>query len=170
MHVRMISFGSNWWAARRRGEQPAWFNSAGLKHGRRIDFCWIFKGQVRFNRSSGFHPEFRQRAIGSTFVCDSPQIHEGRLHLLVTQKAPMQDADRYLVTVTDCIHGQICFERPGWSSPALQPISISRKRERYEAVLLMGLDDWLNSDLGRWQISRATDGLVLLADQSKAVL
>lgn len=167
MHVRMISFGSNWWAARREGEPPAWFNSAGLKHGRRIDFCWICKGQIRFNRSSGFHPEFRHRTIGHTFICDGPKIHDGRIHLLVKQKASPCVPDAYLVTVTDCLHGQISFENPDWSSPTVQPISISRKRERYEAVLLLGADDWLKSSVGRWQISRDAGGLVILAGHSE---
>jgi hypothetical protein len=153
VRVRMISFGSNWWAGRIAGRQPAWFNSAGLIHGSRIDHSWIWVGQVRFNRSSGFHPEFPMRAIGSTFTCDIPKIYGGRTHLLVTQKCPNTEPAEYLVTVTDGIHGQICFDRPGWSSPGVQPISISRKGGRFEAMLLIRPDAWIESELGTWHIS-----------------
>jgi hypothetical protein len=155
----MISFGSNWWAGRSPGRQPAWFNSAGLSHGRRIDHNWIWVGQVRFNRSSGFHPEFRMRAIGSTFACDIPKIHEGKTHLLVTQKCSNTEPDEYLVTVMDGIHGQIFFDSPDWSSPGVQPISISRRGSRFEAMLLVQRDAWIKSDLGTWQIGE--DGRTL---------
>jgi hypothetical protein len=76
MRVRVINFGTNWWAAcshdlsdpmcfRRRA---AWFNSAGLKQGRRLRFCWVFPGQIRFNRTSGFNPEFPLRSVGKSFI------------------------------------------------------------------------------------------------------
>jgi hypothetical protein len=168
MYVRMISFGSNWWAARHVGKEPAWFNSAGLRHGSRTDFCWICEGQVRFNRSSGFHPEFRQRAIGTTFFCENPRIYDGRIHLLVTNKASTAKPDGCLVTVTDCIHGQICFDTPDWRSPGVQPISISRKQDRYEAVLLMRPNCWVKSDVGRWQASCDSDRLLLLPHTGEA--
>lgn len=153
MRVRMIGFGSNWWAGRNAGRQPAWFNSAGIRHGRRIDHNWIWAGQVRFNRSSGFHPEFHMRAIGATFACEIPKIYGGRTHLLVTKKCPNAEPDEYLVTVTDGVQGQIFFESPDWSSPGVQPISISRRGTRFEAMLLMRPDAWIRSDLGAWQIT-----------------
>ncbi len=153
MRIRMISLGSNWWAGRRTGRQPAWFNSAGLKHGSRIDHAWIWIGQVRFNRSSGFHPEFPQRVIGSTFDCEMPRIFAGKTHLLVTGKCPNSEPDEYLVTVMDGIHGQILFETPGWSSTGVQPISISCKENRFEAMLLFRPDAWIKSNLGLWKIN-----------------
>jgi hypothetical protein len=72
MRVRMISFGSNWWAAHsndtndpyRYSRNSAWFNSAGLKYGQRLRFCWAVPGQIRFNRTSGFDPEFKTRTSG----------------------------------------------------------------------------------------------------------
>jgi len=35
----------------------------------------------------------------------------------------------------------------------VQAISISSRGQRYEAVLLMGAGDWVESDLGRWMIT-----------------
>ena len=153
MRVCMIGFGSNWWDGRSAGRQPAWFNSAGIRHGGRIDHNWIWAGQVRFNRSSGFHPEFPLRAIGATFACQIPKIYGGRTHLLVTKKCPNTEPDEYLVTVTDGVQGQIVFDSPDWSSPGVQPISISRRGMRFEAMLLMRQDAWIRSELGSWQIA-----------------
>ena len=153
MYVRMIGFGSNWWMARDADRQPTWFNSAGLKHGRRIDHCWIWTGQVRFNCSSGFHPAFPRRSLGRTFRCELPQVYAGKTHLLVTGKSRESHADEYLVTVTDGVQGQILFLTPEWSSLGVQPISISRKGTRFEAVLLMRPDSWIRSELGTWRIS-----------------
>ncbi len=47
MLVRIISFGTNWWAAHSSDlndsmcfrRNAAWFNSAGLKYGRRLRLC-----------------------------------------------------------------------------------------------------------------------------------
>lgn len=153
MYVRMIGFGSNWWAARAADKRPAWFNSAGLRHGRRVDRCWIWTGQVRFNRSSGFHPEFPERAIGRTFRCQLPKIYGGRTHLLVTENCPDAAPDEFLVTVTDGVQGQIFFLSSEWSSLGVQPISISQKDSRFEAVLLMAADSWIKSELGIWRIT-----------------
>ncbi len=153
MYVCMIEFGSNWWAVRQAHQQPAWFNSAGLRHGRRVDHHWIWTGQVRFNRSSGFHPEFPQRAIGRTFFCELPRIYAGKTHLLVTGKASKVVPDEYLVMVTDGIHGQIFFHTAGWCSIGVQPISISQKGPRYEALLLMRPDSWIRSELGVWRLN-----------------
>jgi hypothetical protein len=153
MRVRMIGFGSNWWAARSDDRQPAWFNSAGLSHGRRVDHCWIWTGQVRFNCSSGFHPEFRERAIGRTFRCELPTVQGGRTHLLVTSKSSDLTPDEFLVMVTDGIQGQIFFHSRDWSSLGVQPISISCRGPRFEALLLMRADSWFRSELGTWKIS-----------------
>jgi hypothetical protein len=34
----------------------------------------------------------------------------------------------------------------------VQPISISLRGPRYEAMLLMGAADWVRSELGRWTV------------------
>jgi hypothetical protein len=168
MHVRMISFGTNWWAAHsndvndpfRFSRNAAWFNSAGLKYGNRIRFCWALHGQIRFNQSSGFNPEFRMRSAGKTFRCDEPREHGGRIHLLVTKPAGDRTPDAYLVTLTDAQHGSINFDDPGWRSPGVRPISVSLRPPRYEALILMGLDHSIRTSLGEWQIAPDERSLV----------
>lgn len=161
MYVRMISFGTNWWAARDYASRPAWFNSTGFRCGSRLRVCALLQGQIRFNQRSGFHPEFPARAIGRTFRCDEPQLYDGRTHMLVTSPAPKSEPEACLVTVTDCPFGQILFESVSWRSPNVRPISISRRHDRFEAMLLMRPNDWLQTSIGVWRLSRDRRRLLL---------
>jgi hypothetical protein len=171
MRVRMISFGSNWWAAHsddmddpyRYSRSAAWFNSAGLTYGRRLRFCWVVPGQVRFNRSSGFSPEFKSRTAGKTFECDTPRVYGGRIHLLVTRRTENYTPDACLVTLTDGVHGRINFDDPGWRSHGVRPISVSLRPPRYEAVVLMGVEDFVRTERGEWQLAADHSNLVATA-------
>ncbi len=163
MYVRVISLGTNWWTMhssdtsdpycfRRRA---AWFNAAALMSGRRLHHSAIFPGQIRFNSTSGFDPEFPLRAIGKTFLCSGPRQFAGRMHLLFERRAAGTVPDAYLVTLKSAEHGAIQFANPGWKSAGVQPISISLRGEKYEAMLLFGSGDWVESDLGRWRVDQA---------------
>jgi len=160
MYIRVISFETNWWAMcsddtsdplcfRRRA---AYFNAAALMSGRRLHHSAVFPGQVRFNGKSGFDPEFPLRAIGKTFLCAAPSQFAGKMHLLFERRAGEMTPEAYLVTLRSAEHGAIQFGRPGWKSAGVRPISISLRGEKYEAMLLFGHGDWVESDLGRWQL------------------
>ena len=69
--------------------------------------------------------------------------------------------DGYLVTLKSAEHGAIQFAKPGWKSAGVQPISISLRGEKYEAMLLLGGGDWVESDLGRWQVDQGRCGISL---------
>ena len=161
MRVRMISFGSNWWAAHSRdtddpyrySRNSAWFNSAGLKYGQRLRFCWVVPGQIRFNSSSRFNPEFKARTTGKTFECDLPRIYGGKVHLLVTRPATNCNPDAYLVTLNEGVHGLIDFDDPDWRSPGVFPISVSLRPPRYEAMVLMNANAFVRTDKGEWRLS-----------------
>jgi hypothetical protein len=162
MYIRIVSFGTNWWAMRsNRVDDPfcfrrkaAYFNSTALMSGRRLHHCAIFSGQIRFNSKSGFDPEFPLRAIGKTFQCSPPRHFAGKMHLLFERRAAGITPDAYLATLKSAEHGTIPFAKPGWKSADAQSISISLRGQRYEAMLLFGLGDWVESDLGRWQIDQ----------------
>jgi hypothetical protein len=161
MHVRVISLGSNWWEMHSHSlddplcfrRNAAWFNSAALRCGRRIRFFAAFPGQIRLNASCGFNPEFPSRALGRTFLCSGPNQYGGRTHLLFAQLLREAAPDAWLVTLSSGVHGAIEFTKPGWRSVGVQAISISLRGARYEAMLLLGASDWVQSDLGRWMIS-----------------
>ena len=162
MRVRVISFGTNWWAMHSRDtrdpycfrRRAAWFNAAALMSGRRLHNSEIFPGQVRFNSTSGFDPEFPFRAIGKIFQCSPPRQFAGKTHLLIERRSTEMGPDAYLVTLKSAEHGVIQFDKPGWKSAGITPISISLRGSRYEAMLLFGEQDWVESDLGRWQVDR----------------
>ena len=162
MYVRVISFGTNWWAMCSRDtsdpycfrRRAAWFNAAALMSGRRLHHSAIFPGQVRFNSKSGFDPEFPSRAIGRIFQCSPPRQFAGKMHLLIERRASETMPDAYLVTLRSSEHGAIQFGKPGWKSAGVSPISISLRGPRYEAMLLFGDQDWVASDLGRWQVDQ----------------
>jgi len=170
VRVRIVSLGTNWWSTRPQDvadpfcfrRNVAWFNSAGLKYGNRLRLCWVYSGQVRFNRSSGFHPEFPNRILGSSFECNEPNRMHGRMHLLVTRPIGRdKEPERYLVTFTEQLCGRIRFSRPGWMSDGTQLISVSLRRDRYEVMVLIGVDDWITSDVGPWKLSQDRSRLVL---------
>lgn len=172
MRVRIVSFGTNWWAMHPRDlddpycfrRRAAWFNSAGLKYGRRLRLCWVYPGHIRFNQTSGFHPEHPLRSVGKTFLCSGPNRLGGQTHLLFARLLPKTEPDVYLVTVSDAFNGRISFSSPAWKSAGVQPISVSFRGLRYEAILLMGPGDWIESDLGRWSVSADNCRLVLATE------
>jgi hypothetical protein len=169
MYVRVISFGTNWWAMNSRDtsdpycfrRRAVWFNAAALMSGRRIHHSAIFPGQVRFNSKSGFDPEFPLRAIGKTFLCSEPRQFAGKTHLLFARLVAGMTPDSYLVTLNSTDHGAIRFDKRGWKSARVRPISISLRGPRYEAILLFWDDDWVESDLGRWRIEASACRLSL---------
>jgi len=169
MRVRVISFGTNWWAMRSTDSsdpycferRAAYFNAAALMCGKRLRHSAAYPGQIRFNAKSGFDPEFPSRAIGRTFLCSGPNHIAGRVHLLFAQMAAGTLPDAYLVTLNSVDHGAIRFDIPGWRSSGVQPISISLRGPRYEAMLLIGAVDWVRSELGQWKIDPAGNRIML---------
>jgi hypothetical protein len=131
--------------------RAALFNAAALMSGTRLHHSAIFRGQVRFNSKSGFDPEFPLRAIGKTFQCAPPRQFAGKMHLLFKRRSSEMVSDAYLVTLRSVVHGAIQFGKPSWKSAGVRPISIGLRGDRYEAMLLFGDQNWVESDLGRWQ-------------------
>ena len=161
MRVRIIGLGTNWWAAHSRDlndpfsfrRNAAWFNSSGLKYGRRLRMCWAFPGQVRFNVTSNFDPDQPLRSVGRTFECSGPNFLNGRMHLLFRIPANNNAPDHFLVTINERTHGCISFATSAWRSTGVHPISVSVRGARYEAMVLIGATDWIQTELGRWALS-----------------
>ena len=178
MYVRIISFGTNWWTMHARDKndpfcfrrEAASFNAAAILCGRRLHHSAIFPGQIRFNAKSGFTPEFTARAIGKTYLCTGPTQVAGRCHLLFVRSAKGMPPDTSLITLNSSDHGAVAFDQAGWKSANVQPISVSRRASRYEAMLLMGEGDWVQSDLGRWRVDPSGNRLVLAESNEGASL
>ena len=159
--VKVLAFGSNWWA--RFGRDPhdryrftrhaAYFNSTGLRCGRKIRRHWIIPGLIRFNGVGDFNPQFPNRHIGMTFECADLKFACGGNRLLFAKRAPQSaTADYYLTVLSSERCGNFNFHQPGWKSESVVPIAVSYLRTKQEAMLLMKPCDWVRSSLGIWRL------------------
>jgi len=162
MLVKVLNFGTNWWARfGRDAEAPyrftrhaAYYNSTGVRCGRKVRRHWLTSGLVRFNGIGDFNPNLPDRAIGQTFVCSDLTQAFGGNRLLFRCKAPRAvAADCYLVVISSDSHGCIDFTSTVWKSVFCRIIAISQLRDKQEAMLLMKAGDWVQSSTGFWQLN-----------------
>jgi hypothetical protein len=161
MSVKILEFGSNWWARFGRDcEDPhrytrhaAYFNSAGIRCANTVRRHWVLPGLVRFNGVGDFNPHFPGRSLGGTFSCTDPVFACGGNRVLFVRRAATSTTpDRYLVVVSSDRHGPLEFGNTGWKSQSVWPVSISQLRHRQEALLLMRAEDWVCTALGIWRL------------------
>lgn len=162
MLVRILGFGCNWW--RRFGPDPedrfrytkhaAYFNSTGVRCGRKIRRHWVIPGLIRFNGSSNLAVHHVDRLVGSTFSCTKPIFALGGNRVVFRERASGSvEPDCYLVVVASERFGIINFQLPGWFAPDVLPLAASHLREKQESMLLMRLGDWIETDIGRWYLT-----------------
>jgi hypothetical protein len=133
--------------------------------GRRLRHLFLYRG-IRFNRTSGFDPEFVERIAGKTFHSPGPVVFGGSKILLFDLPAKGQQPDACLVTLNDTDHGAIDFLAKSWRSGGIDVIAVSRFRERYQAMLLLRPDEWVHTSFGFWRVSRLTHQLTLQKAES----
>jgi hypothetical protein len=167
MSVKVLALGSNWWMRfghdakdpHRYTRRAAYYNSAGVRCGQKINRHWLLPGLIRFNGVSDFDPHFPSRAIGETFWCSNLEFVCGGNRILFVRRAPKGTVpDRYLVVVSGERFGALDFANSSWKSEFAEPISISQLRASQEAMLLMSDGDSLCTRLGVWQL-RVRSGL-----------
>ena len=165
MLVKILEFGSNWWARFGRDPQDryrftkhaAYFNSAGVRCGSKVRRHWIVPGLVRFNGVGDFNPHFPRRSVGKTFECADLAFAWGGNRLLFVRKAaPSALPDFYLTAVSSDECGEFNFNDSGWKSESAMPIAVSHLRDKQEAMLLMKPHDWVRTALGVWQLKTAS--------------
>ena len=162
MLVHVLSFGTNWWARfgrdiddpHRFTRHAAYYNSTGVRCGGKVRRHWIIPGLIRFNGAGDFNPNVPDRAVGHTFVCSDLSHAFGGYRLLFQVKAHKSSVpDCYLVVVSSDVHGAIDFSSGVWKSVFSPVIAVSHLREKQEAMLLMRLGDWIQTNTGFWQLS-----------------
>lgn len=174
MLVKVLKFGSNWWA--RFGHDPcdryrytrhaAYFNSTGLCCGNKVKRHWIVPGLIRFNGVGDFNPQFPKRSVGATFECADMVFALGGNRVLFQKKTTgSAQPEFFLVAISSDLSGPIDFADSGWKSGAVMPIAVSCLGARQEALLLMEPLAWLRTTLGVWQLT--TDAAI---PQSAATL
>jgi hypothetical protein len=182
MFVQVLSFGCNWWG--RFGHDPAdplrytrhaaYYNSTGVRCGRKVRRHWVVPGLIRFNGVGGFNPHVPARSLGRIFLASELDFVFGGNRLLLKQKQPdSAQPECYLIVISQEIHGRIDFASPAWKSPTTQVIAASQLRQSQEAMLLMKPGDWVRTACGIWHLSvphpsRFGAGLVLLGGQVPA--
>lgn len=161
MLVKILSFGTNWWARFGRDPQDPWrftrhaayYNSTGVRCGCKVRRHWIVSGLIRFNGVGGFNPHLPNRSIGHTFRCSSLTVAWGGNRLLFDRKASQSEIPEcYLVVVTSGLHGRMDFDSGEWKSPQATVIAASQLREAQEAMLLLKSGDWVRTNCGFWQL------------------
>ena len=178
MLVKILKFGSNWWA--RVGHDPhdryrftrhaAYFNSTGLCAGNKIRRHWIVPGLIRFNGVGGFNPQFPNRSVGVTFECADLAFALGGNRLLFQRKAgPSAQPDHFLGVLSADQHGTFDCLAPDWKADSVRLIALSQFGAKQEAMLLMKPLDWVRTRLGVWQLKTETpapyQGLELVESQ-----
>jgi hypothetical protein len=176
MLVQIVNFGTNWWAGfghdpgdrYRYTRHAAYYNSTGVRCGRKVRRHWVVPGLLRFNGVGDFKPHFPDRAIGNTFVCAGPDFACGGSRLLFKKKLhPSSAPDCYLVVLSAAQHGRIDFASDCRKATTTSVIAASQLRHVQETMLLMKRRDWVRTDWGLWHLnvaeaSRAAVGLELV--------
>jgi hypothetical protein len=166
MLVKILGFGSNWWARFGRDPQDryrftrraAYFNSTGLRSGSKVRRYWIVPGLLRFNGVGDFNGQFSNRFIGAIFECADVTFAFGGSRLLFVRKITgCAPPDSYLLALSSERCGAFDSRNAGWKSESVVPIAVSQRQDRAEALLLMRPGDWVRTVLGVWQL-RAADG------------
>ena len=168
MLVRILGFGCNWW--RRCGVDPndrfrytkhaAFFNSTGVQCGRKIRRHWVIPGLIRFNgATSGMRTDV-SLCIGQIFSCTERVFALGGYRVVFERKLKDRGQhvpDYFLVVLSAERFGYVQFEQPIWKSEGAQVIAASQLREKQETMLLMGIGDWIDTNLGRWCLISVRD-------------
>jgi hypothetical protein len=161
MLVKILKFGSNWWARFGRDRQDryrftrhaAYYNSTGLCSGNKVRRHWIVPGLVRFNGAGDFNPQFPNRSVGVTFECGDLVLALGGNRLVFQRKVSCSVQPNYFLVVlsTDQCGTFDCLT-PDWKADSVGMIAVSQSGAKQEAMLLMKPLDWVRTRLGLWQL------------------
>lgn len=162
MITQILSLGCNWWA--RPGKNPndryrftrsaAFFNSTGIRRGRKMTRSWLISGMVRFNGNSDFNSQYPLRVIGRTYECSEVTSWMGGNRLLIKARTTKKP-DNYILTLSSGEQGTIDCTDAEWKSQRVIPLALSQRYETQETMLLMEIGDWITTDCGRWILTRS---------------
>lgn len=156
--MAVTGFGSVWrhTSAKQRGDgdrfaQPVYYNTTGVvvkgSVCQRPQIC----GYARFDAIGGFNPNCPGRMIDRVFECAEPSVWMGCNKLLFRRLLGAGVCpDRFLVVASSELMGHLRVGTERWKSPDAWLLSFSECAGRQEVMLLMGVRDWIQSDLGRF--------------------
>ena len=161
MLVAVTGFGSVWRQrleseARKSGrlEHAVYYNTTGImvKSGvrQRPQIC----GYARFDALGGFDPNHPSNMIDRVFECAEPAVWMGCNKLLFIRlvRRPIC-AERFLVIANSGLNGHFTVGAERWRSPDTWLLSFSEFSRNQELMLLMDIQGWIRSDVGRFVLN-----------------
>jgi hypothetical protein len=161
MLVKVLNFGSNWWARfgsdaddpDRLTRHAAYYNSTGIRCGSKVRRHWQVPGLLRFNGVGDFNARRPKSLLGHTFHCSDLAFAFGGNRLLFERKATQFAVpDCYLVVFNSLQHGPVNFSSSVWKSPSTRVIAASSLRLVQEIMVLMLIGNWVATAWGFWQL------------------
>jgi hypothetical protein len=156
--VAVTGFGRTWRQRLRKDtherggfEQAVYYNTTGVvvksKVRQRPQVC----GYARFDAIGGFNPNHPARMIDRVFECAEPSVWMGCNKLLFRRLLGTgARPDRFLVVARSELTGRLAVGTERWRSLETWLLSFSECAGHQEVMLLMGAQDWIRSDLGRF--------------------
>lgn len=158
MLVAATGFGSVW--RHRSGKQgsreghfaqPVYYNTTGVVVNNNVRQRPQICGYARFDSIGGFDPNHLSRMINRVFECAEPSVWMGCNKLLFKRVLKAAERpDRFLVVARSDMTGQLLVSTEGWRSADTWLLSFSECASQQEAMLLMTVDSWIASSLGRF--------------------
>ena len=176
--VAITGFGSVWRhrLARQRETayhftQAVYFNTTGVVVNGNVRQRSKICGYARFDVAGGFDPHHLLRMTHRVFECAEPSVWKEWNRLQFRRLLhPGEQADRYLVIARSDLIGRFQIGDQRWRSPESWILSFSENSDQQEAMLLIGPQGWIESDLGRFVLrtpeQRACEGRLVLLDRS----
>jgi hypothetical protein len=158
MLVTVTGFGSVWrrgygqqQSASKRCARPAYFNTTGVPVNGAIRTWPRIEGHVCFNGMVGFDPYHPLAMLNSVFDCADPCVWQGQNKVLFRRmlRAPQQP-DFVLTAIRASEIGHLDVNSPACRSEGTLLISLSEWRDQQEAMLLMPLESWLRTEVGKF--------------------
>jgi hypothetical protein len=161
--VQIISFGSAWWMRPGRDERDpqrytlhaAYFNSTGVRHGRKVHTAGPVRGLIRFNVTRGLDVHRTHDSIGKIFRFRELEIYRETNRLLALGRvAGDTRPTHHLVCLDSTLHG--CVLPPNHQENAeVRVISFSRYRGKHEVLLLVEAGARIHTTAGVWTITES---------------
>jgi hypothetical protein len=158
MLVAVTGFGSVWRRKfakdrndLRRFAQGVYYNTTGVDIAGAIRQRPKIAGYARFHACGGFDPHHPARMISRIFECADPCVWQGENKLLFQRVLPKPERpDAFLVVARPELNGALTVGGIDWRSCNTWLLSFSECGDKQEAMLLMPIDGWLHTQLGRF--------------------
>lgn len=155
MRVELRGFGSVWRHRLGKGDahscptSPVYYNTTGVLVDGNVRQRPQICGYARFDTIGGFDPNHPSKMIGRVFECAEPTVWMGSNKLLFKRILNTGErTDRFLISVTSALVGQLAVGEQGWRSDDAWLLSFSECAGQQESMLLMSIGQWVRTSLG----------------------